>query len=116
MATYDKCIYDIPPYQEGNLQDFEFDIDEDFPIADVDEITFQVRSQYDNSVIISRKMSDSVNPILLAGRTITVPILPADTLGYPGVHQYEIDLVNTNNQPFATIGGKFTINAEIDKL
>ena len=114
MATYEKLIYDIPPYQEGNLADFEFDLDDNFPIGDVSEITFQVRTVPDNAVVMSKKKSQS--EITLNTRTVKIEFLPADTTGKAGKHVYEVDFVNTTNQPFATIGGSFIIEKQVNTL
>ena len=114
MATYDKLIYNIPAYQEGNLQDFEFDLDENFPIGDVSEITFQVRTVPGDAVVMSKKKSQ--NEITLTNRTIKVEFLPADTTGKAGNHVYELDFVSATNQPFATIGGSFIVNKQVNTL
>lgn len=114
MATYDKLTYNIPPYQEGNLQDFEFDLDESFPVADVSDITFQARTVPGDVALISKKKS--LSEITLTGRTVKVTFLPADTTGKAGKHAYEIDFVNASSQPFATIGGTFIINKQVNQL
>ena len=114
MATYEKLIYDIPAYQEGNLQDFEFDLDDAFPIADVNEITFQVRTVPGNAVVMEKKKS--TNEITLTNRTVKITFLPADTTDKAGNHVYEVDFVNANSQPFATIGGSFIIDKQVNTL
>lgn len=113
MATYDKCIFNIPPYQEGNEADFEFDIDTNFPIDIVKDITFQVKTTR-GEILMSLRMSGG--KISLNDRTIRIPISPADTKGKSGAHAYEIDFINQQDNPFATIGGTFTINKEINTL
>lgn len=114
MATYDKLPYNIPPYQEGNLQDFEFDLDESFPVEDIDEITFQARNVPGDVALISKKLS--LGEITLTSRTVKITFLPADTTGKSGRHVYEVDFVNASSQPFATIGGTFIINKQINQL
>lgn len=114
MATYDKLIYNIPPYQEGNLQDFEFDLDENFPIGDVSEITFQVRTVPGDAVVMSKKKSE--NGITITGRTVRVVFEPSDTTGKAGNHVYELDFVNSSAQPFATIGGAYIISKQVNNL
>lgn len=114
MATYDKLVYNIPPYQEGNLQDFEFDLDESFPVEDIDEITFQARSVPGDVALISKKLS--LGEITVTSRAVKITFLPADTVGKYGKHAYEIDFVNASSQPFATIGGTFIINKQINQL
>ena len=114
MATYDKLIYDIPAYQEGNLADFEFDLDDAFPIADVNDITFQVRTVPGDAVVMSKKKS--LSEITLTGRTVKVVFLPADTTGKAGNHVYELDFVNSSAQPFATIGGAYVISKQVNTL
>lgn len=112
--TYEKCRYDIPPYQEGNVCDFEFDVDENFPIDQVSDITLQVRDSKGYIVIEKKKLSEGT--ILLSDRTVHIDFLPADTLNRSGQHQYEIDFINLQNQPFATMGGSFTINKQVNTL
>ena len=114
MATYEKLIYNIPPYQEGNLQDFEFDLDDAFPITDVSDITFQVRTIPSEQAIISKKKS--LSEITLTDRTVKITFVPADTTGNAGKHEYEIDFLNVSNQPFATIGGAFIVNKQVNSL
>lgn len=114
MATYDKLIYDIPAYQEGNLQDFEFDLDENFPIGDVSEITFQVRTVPSDAVVMSKKKSE--NGITITGRTVKVVFEPSDTTGKAGNHVYEMDFINLTSKPFATIGGSFIVNKQVNTL
>jgi hypothetical protein len=113
MPTYDKFPYNIPAYQEGNQQDFEFDLDENFPIDQVSDITFQVKSDRAQTLISLKK---STGGILQDNRYIRIPFEPADTKGRVGVHMYEIDFINLQGKPFATIGGTFTINKEVDTL
>jgi hypothetical protein len=113
MATYDKFPYNIPAYQEGNQQDFEFDLDENFPIDQVSDITFQAKNER-GSLLISKQLS--AGEITLTDRTVRVPFPPSDTKNKVGVHMYEIDFKNLQGKPFATIGGTFTINKEVDTL
>lgn len=113
MATYEKFIYDIPPYQEGNEADFEFELDANFPISQVQDITFQVRDIKMNELISLKR---STTGIALTGRVVSIKLLPADTTGRTGTHVYEIDFINANGNPFATIGGSFTINRQINTL
>jgi hypothetical protein len=115
MATYDKLIYDIPPYQEGNEADFEFELDENFPIDQVSDITFQVMS-LNNTSLMAIKKTDVNSKLTVTGRVVTIKFLPADTIGKEGKHKYEIDFINPNGNPFATIGGAFTVNAQINTL
>lgn len=125
MATYDKLVYNIPPYQEGNLEDFEFDIDVNFPIADVANITMEVRevTVQQLSTGIKKIIGELIMPvkslqagsITLTNRTVNIPFEPSDTKGKAGVYEYEIDFVNAQGKPFATIGGRFTINPEVNK-
>ena len=113
MATYEKLKFDIPPYQEGNESDFVFEFDENFPLEDVLDITFQARTAAGSS-LISKTMSGG--EISINQRTVRIEILPSDTLGKSGAHVYEIDFKNAKGNPFATIGGTFTINKQINTL
>lgn len=113
MATFDKCIYDMPSFQEGNVADFELELGENFPIDSVSDITFQVKSVRGESLISKKKSSGEIT---LTGRVLTVPFPASDTKGKPGIHVYEMDFVNLHGSSFATIGGNFIINKEINTL
>jgi hypothetical protein len=111
MATYEKYILNLGPYQEGNLSDIEFQMDSSFDMTDVG-VSFEVRN--DNDRIIIRKTSDD-GDIDISGQNITSPLNPEDTKRNSGVYKYEIDFINSSSQPFATIGGNFTISKEVNK-
>lgn len=111
--TYDKVTFDIPAYQEGNLQDFEFDMDEEFPLSSISDITFQVRS-FLGYEVMSKKLS--TGSIAVDGQRVTIPFTPYDTKNKCGVHNYEIDFKNDAGEPIFTMGGKFTVNKEINTL
>ena len=113
MATYDKLTYNIPAYQEGNISDFEFEMDDNFPIDQVSDITFQVRDNWGN-IRLSNSISEGT--IQLSSRMVTIPFEENDTNGKSGNHVYEIDFKNLLGKPFATIGGSFTINKQINTL
>ncbi|MBV5348883.1 hypothetical protein JZU61_04405 [bacterium] len=126
MATYDKCIYDIPPYQEGNDNDWEFELDSNFQADVVTDITFQVR-KLDGSVLLSKSLTGGT--ITFTEETITleddttkvvhvvrIPIPPSDTIGKVGRHLYELDFINLIGRPYATIGGAFIINKQYNTL
>lgn len=115
MATYETLIYNIPPYQEGNLSDFEFELDANFPIDQLGDITFQVRKK-SGELLISKTLTDEESPITITDRVINIPILPDDTIKRAGSYLYEIDFKNLNDEPFATIGGTFIINKQINTL
>jgi len=110
---YDKLTYNIDFIQEGNKDDFTFDLDSNFPIEEIGDITFQVRNNLGEEKISKKK---STGGITLTDRTVSVLFLPADTKGIAGVHAYELDFKDASGDPFATIGGKFTINKEVNKL
>ena len=111
MATYEKCILNLGPYHEGNLSDIEFQMDSSFDMTGVD-VSFEVRNDHDR--IIIRKTSDD-GDIEIAGQNFTIPLSPEDTKRNSGTYNYEIDFINSSAQPFATIGGSFTISREVNK-
>lgn len=113
MATYDKCKYDIPAYQEGNEADFEFELDENFPIDRVLDVTFQVKKP-DGVSLLEKRFS--AGTIEMTGRVVRIPFSPADTTGKVGSHLYEIDFINLEGNPFATIGGAFVVNRQVNTL
>ncbi|MCK9629459.1 MAG: hypothetical protein M0R37_12825 [Bacteroidales bacterium] len=110
---YDKLIVNIDYIQEGNKDDFTFDLDTNFPVEEVGDITFQVRDSLGKEVFSKKK---STGGITLAERVVSVLFAPADTTGKAGTHYYELDFKDAGGSPFATIGGKFTINKEVNTL
>lgn len=113
METYDKIYFDIPPYQEGNLQGFEFDVDASFDMTQVGDITLEVRTTSGRAII---QKSEANGTITRNGQTVSITFLPADTKGRAGSYFYEIDFKNLSGQPFVTMGGKFIVNPEINSL
>lgn len=113
MSTYDKYIYNLLPYQEGNDADFEFDLSDNFPIAQVSNISFQARDAGGRLIMPEKLLSTGC--ITLNGLSVSIPFSAAEMKGKPGKHTYEIDFLNLAGDPFATIGGSFTINKEVNK-
>lgn len=111
MATYEKCTLNLGPYQEGNLADIELEMDSSFPMTGV-SVTFQVRDSSDR-LLIDKSSSDG--DITIAEQDITIPLLVTDTKRRSGKHNYEIDFIDINGNPFATIGGTFTIAKEVNR-
>lgn len=111
--TFDKLIYNIPAYQEGNEADWEFELDINFPIAQVSDLSLQIRDAVGKLIMPEKKLS--TGSISLAGYLITIPFSASEMKGKPGVHKYELDFLNIAGHPFATIGGTFTISPEINK-
>ena len=110
---FTKTVYNIEDIQEGNRDDFTFDLGENFPLQDVGEITFQVRDYLGGEVFSKRR---STGGITVEARTISVLFSPSDTKGKSGSHLYELDMQNLASEPFVTIGGKFIIHKEINTL
>jgi hypothetical protein len=113
MATYDKCIHNLPAYQEGNEADFEFDLDTNFPLEEVSDMSFQARDSRGRLVIPEKTLL--TNTLSLTDRTVIIPFSAAEMKGIAGKHDYEIDFLNLQGKPFATIGGSFPINPEINR-
>lgn len=111
MATYDKYTFDIPAYQEGNSADFDFDLSDGFPVADVTEISFQAREASGRLVMPEKTLA---NGITLAGLNVLIVFTAAEMTGIAGAHSYEIDFISAAGS-FATIGGKFTVNRQINR-
>jgi len=112
MATYEKLKYNLPDFHEGNEADFEFEFDTNFPVEQIGEISFQCRDLTGKAVMNEKLMS--TGGITLSERLVSVLFLPADTKGKSGSYRYEIDIINSSGNPFATIGGSLKINAEIN--
>lgn len=114
--TFEKFRYDIPPRHEGNESDFQFRMSVNFPLDRVTDITFQVRDLKGKTVIEKKKLSENTITLDRETRLITIAFAPADTLGKVGYHLYEIDFHNLQGNPFATIGGNFVVNKQINTL
>jgi hypothetical protein len=111
MPTYEKYTLNLGPYQEGNLADIELDMDESFPMAAV-SVTFQVRDSGDRLLI--EKTSDD-GDIVITGQNIVIPLPASEMAKRNGTHNYEIDFINSDGDPFATIGGTFKIGKETNR-
>lgn len=114
MATIDKYTYDIPAYQQGNIADFEFSFGANFPVAEIFEISFQVRKAEGKlkELMMPEKLY-TTGDILLSSDLFDVTIpFSADEMDIAGVFYYEIDIINLAGDSFATIGGKFSVNKE----
>lgn len=112
MSTYDKYNLNLGPYQEGNVADIDLDMDESFPMAGV-SVTFEVRDPAGRLII--RKTSDTGDGIVITGQNILITLLSEDTRRRAGKYDYEIDFLNLAGDPFATIGGCFTISREVNQ-
>jgi len=113
MATYNKATYNIPAYQQGNVADFEFDLDSNFPIYEIADISFQVRKGQGvtKELIIPEKLLSGAT-ITLTDRTVLITFSSEEMKLQYGSFYYEIDFINLDGDPFATIGGTFTIEKE----
>lgn len=112
MSTYNKYTLNLGPYQEGNIADIELDMDESFPM-DGTGVTFEVRDP--SGRLIIRKSSNPGEGIAINGRNVLIALLSADTRRRAGKYDYEIDFLNVASDPFATIGGTFTIGREVNQ-
>lgn len=110
MATFEPYRLDIGPYQEGNKADWEIEMEANFPMSGT-TVTFQARST-DNRLLISKRSADG--GIAIDGRKITVLLDPADTVRKSGKHNYELDFINSDGDPFATIYGVMDIRKQIN--
>lgn len=118
---YDKLTVNIDYIQEGNKDDFTFDLDTNFPVEDVGDITFQVRNSLGKEVFSKKKTTGGITvaedttqtPSLW---TISVLFTPSDTKGKAGTHEYELDFKDKQGDPFMSIGGKFKVNKEVNTL
>ena len=113
MATYDKYIYNLAPYQEGNEADFEFELDENFPLEEVGDISFQARNPKGRLIMPEKTLL--TNTLTLTARVVNIPFSADEMKGIADKHQYEIDFLNLQGKPFITIGGVLPINAEINR-
>ena len=108
MPTYEKYKLDLS-YQEGNLASIDIEMDATFSMTDV-AVVLEVRDS--GGRLIFRKKSTV--DFTISGQNFSIELLPADTIGRAGKHNYEIDFFNVQNQPFATIGGYFTISKQVN--
>lgn len=111
MATYDKLTLNIPPFQEGNIADFEINVTVPASLAGCGA-SMEVRTRA--GTLLFRKKT-SAGTLTIAGQKISGSLDTTDTLNRAGVHNYELDILNAQGKPFATIGGTFTITAQINK-
>ncbi|GEM_PF-5513232 len=110
--TYKPCIVNLSPLQEGNLADFlNVNFNESFPLADVGEVVLSIRTKGDKSAYLVKKLSEG--KIIVTNQNVLIPFLPEDSAGHAGDYDYELDFYNEQNQPFATLKGKGTIEREI---
>lgn len=112
MATYEKYTLHLGPYQEGNIFDIELDMDAGFPMVGVG-VTIEIRDTSGKCII--KKTSYTNGGITITDQNILIVFTPDNTRNRSGKYDYEIDFLNGLNQPFATIGGTFTISKEINK-
>lgn len=113
MACYEKYDLDLGPYQEGNVFTVDFEMATGFSMAGV-TVTFELRDDDDN--LICQK--NATTGITISGQAITINFAASDLKGYDWeniIPVYEVDFLNSGGDPFATIGGNFTIEPEINK-
>lgn len=93
------------------MADIELDMDATFPMTGIG-MTFEVRDTANKLII--RKTSAAGGGITITDQNIVITIDAADTKKRSGKYSYEIDFVNADGDPFATIGGSFTISREVN--
>ena len=108
MATFEKYIHDFT-FQEGNESDIELIMDDSFSMIGV-TCSLQVRNSRGKLLI-----EKGVDDITIIGQEISIPISSEDTKRNSGKHNYEIDFINLAGKPFATVGGVFEIQEEINR-
>jgi hypothetical protein len=108
--TYEKYIHNFT-FQEGNVAAIDFTMDTSFSMAGV-AVSLQVRDTAGRLII---EKNSANNTITLTGQRVYITIDSADTKRRSGKHQYEIDFLNSFGKPYATIGGDFIINSEINR-
>jgi hypothetical protein len=113
MATYDKYIYNLLAYQEGNEADFEFELGVNFPLEEVGDISFQARDKRGRLIMPEKTLLTET--LTLTARVVRIPFSAAEMKGIADTHEYEIDFLNLQGKPFITIGGIFPINPEINR-
>ena len=112
MSTYQKYALNLTRH-EGNRADIIIELD-NLDMSEISLITFEVRDEDD--ILLIRKTSDDEDEISVDDQTFTIELYAEDTKGNAGSHFYEIDFVNVpDEEPFATIGGTFTITAEVNQ-
>lgn len=111
MATYKKLIVVLEPFQEGNRADIGVEVDVTKLSLTGLAASCELREKT-GKLLWRKKTADST--MTIAGQLVTIPLAPADTKGKPGVHNFEIDFLNAQNEPFATIGATLTIEAQIN--
>lgn len=89
---------------EGDDSDVEITIDESLSIAGSD-VTFEIHDRNGDAII--SKTNAVGGGITIAGQTITVTLLPADSTGYAGVHRYEFKIVTDLGKTYRICRGTF---------
>lgn len=117
MTTYSKLYKDIERH-EGNLADIVIEFT-NFDPTGLD-FTLQVRDKNRNLILEKSTIAGSGTEndfgISTDNKYLTIVLHPEDTEGKVGIHDYEIDFLNTDGQPFVTIGGLFEIIKQINTL
>jgi hypothetical protein len=113
MATINEFIYNHAPFSGGNKCDWGFTLSSNFPVADIAEISMQVRDSAGRMLIPEKLLT--TGGITLAGYDVEMEFTAAEMKNKPGIHTYGLDFIGADGQPFATISGKFPILAEINK-
>lgn len=113
MASYKKYKHNILNVPEGNVFEYSFEIDSsNFDIADVAEVSFQARTS-SGTLLFAEKLR-STGDIEIVDFTVTVGVTASEMRGISGLHEYGLDFINSDGDPFATIQGKFYVDAEIN--
>lgn len=103
--------------RQGSNYTLQFTIDDDGTPWIITGWTaaMQVRPfQSSNTVLLSLTNGNGIT--LGAGGTVTVTITGAQLSGMPaGTHEYDIELYDLSNTPFAVLEGKFVVKPEVTR-
>lgn len=111
MATYKKLTVTLEPYQEGNRAEIVIDVDITKLLLTGIGASCELRAKQGR--LIWRKSTANAD-MTIVGQRVTIPLAPSDTKGKANTHDIEIDFLNADSEPFATIYAEMTIESEIN--
>lgn len=105
--------YNHEPYSGGTKGDWGFTLSSNFPVNDIAEISMQVREKTGRAVF--KEMLMTTGEIHLSGYDVSMNFSASQLKGKPGEHNYGLDFIGADGEPFAAISGKFPILDEINQ-
>jgi hypothetical protein len=105
MATYLKGNSRKIVRQEGDDADVTITIPEMLPVVGA-TLKFAVFKQWQKVPFINKS-------VVMATQAVTIPLVPDDTKGHPGLHFYEIEIVKPDGKILTAATNQFEILKEL---